>query len=295
MFTRMLIGLGLLMTLHPSIGIGQEVMKLPDEIRNQMNFVVGDWTFNAKENDKSTTGFYSARWASEGTCLKLTFRSDTHNSTGLGSWDPVSNELVETWTGPATGRLELRFSMKTESVWEGISTVWGIDGKESKGKIRFEKTGPDSFRYTETTGDKTWDIENKRIVRAPGDSNPHAKELDAFVGHWEMPTEGDSKRVWVFNWNPGMNFLNNYMVNLDSGGEVKWSLNGAIGWDSGIQKITNWCISDSGQPMKFVWTKIGDTTWEAVNESGDKTWEFTPMGDRLRVVTNGTEAFYERQ
>ena len=93
---------------------------------------------------------------------------------------------------------------------------------------------------------------------------------------------------------PGMNFLNNQMLNVGADGDLDWSLNGTIGWDSGIQKITNWCVTDSGKQVKFVWTKIDDTTWEAVNESGQNTWKFTPMGDKLRFVTGGNEVFYER-
>ncbi len=294
MFLRWMFGVVLLVACQPTSLVAQEAMVLPDEVRKEMNFLVGDWTFTAKENGKSTSGFYSTRWASGGTCLTMTFRSDTHNSTGLSSWDPVTNEIVENWTGPSTGRLELRYQIKSDSEWEGTSTLSGIDGKVLKGKIRVEKNGPNSFRYTESTGDKTWDIENKRMVRSPGTTNQHVKELDAFVGNWERPGEDGAKILWTINWSPGMNFLNNQMLNVGADGDLDWSLNGTIGWDSGIQKITNWCVTDSGKQVKFVWTKIDDTTWEAVNESGQNTWKFTPMGDKLRFVTGGNEVFYER-
>ena len=294
MFIRLMIGVVILVTSFPTITMAQEVMKLPDDVRKQMEFLVGDWSLTAEEDGKATTGFYSARWGSDGTCLTLTFRTDTHNSTGLSSWDPSTNQMVETWTGPATGRLELRFTKKSASVWDGTSTLSGIDGKVSTGKISFEKTSPDSFLYTEKTGDKTWKIENKRIVRTPGAANPHAKDLNSFVGNWEMVNEDGSKRIWLIDWNTRKQVLNNEMINLDAEGEPKWSLNGSIGWDTGLQKITNWCVTDSGDQAKFVWTKVDDTTWEAVNEAGNKTWRFTPMGDRLRVVTDGNESFYER-
>ena len=126
MFLRWMFGVVLLVACQPTSLVAQEAMELPDEVRKEMNFLVGDWTFTAKENGKSTSGFYSTRWASGGTCLTMTFRSNTHNSTGLSSWDPVTNEIVENWTGPSTGRLELRYQIKSDSEWEGTILTWPL-------------------------------------------------------------------------------------------------------------------------------------------------------------------------
>ena len=295
MIFRSTVGVVFLLVSHLSALTGQEIMELPDEIRKEMKFLVGDWTFEAKEDGKETTGRYSTRWASGGTCLTMTFRSDRHDSTGLSSWDPASKEIVEIWTGPATGRLELRYRVLSDKVWEGTSTLSGIDGQVSHGKIRVEKTGEDSFRYTETTGDKTWDIENQRITRSGAGKKPHAKELAAFVGNWETTLPSGGKRLWTIDWSPGKDFLNNQLTNLDSEGNTAWTINGMLGWDEGMEQVTNWCVGGNGARFHFVWRKLDSETWEAVSESGKATWKFTPMGDKLRVVVNGNEMLYEKQ
>ena len=278
-----------------SLVIGQEVMELPEEIRKEMAFLVGDWTFEAKEDGKATSGRYSTRWASGRTCLTMTFRSDLHDSTGLSSWDPATGEIVEIWTGPATGRLELRYRVVSDKVWEGTSTLSGLDGQVSQGKIRVEKTGEDSFRYTEKTGDKTWDIENQRVTRSRAGDNPHSKELAAFVGNWEATLPSGGKRLWTIEWSPRENFLNNQLTNLDADGKTNWTINGMLGWDDGMQQVTNWCVGGNGARFSFFWTKLDDNSWEAKNESGNMTWKFTPMGDKLRVIANGNELLYEKK
>lgn len=278
-----------------SLVTAQEVMELPEEIQKEMQFLAGDWTFTSEENGKTITGTYSTRWASGGTCLTSTFRGGDYDQAGLLSWDPATGEIVEVWAGPAIGRLEARWRVVSEKVWEGTSKLSGTDGKVARGNIRLEKTGDDSFRYTENTGGKTWDIENKRISRSEIPSNPHAKQLAAFLGDWEMELPSGEKRLWTFALSPRKTFLNNEMTNFDADGNMIWTLNGMLGWDGGIQKITNWCVIGSGERVKFVWTKLDDKTWEARNESGQMSWKFTPMGDKLRVVSNGEEMHYKKQ
>ena len=94
---------------------GQDGGEIPESIKKEMRFLVGDWNFSATRNGEPVTGNYSARWASGGTCLLMTFRSDSDNSTGVSSWDAATNEIVENWFDPGAGRIELRYKVTSPS------------------------------------------------------------------------------------------------------------------------------------------------------------------------------------
>jgi len=264
---------------------GQDGGEIPESIKKEMQFLVGDWNFSATRNGEPVTGNYSARWASGGTCLLMTFRSDSDDSTGVSSWDAATNEIVENWFDPGTGRIELRYKVTSPAELKGTSKRVAMNGEKSEGKLSLTKNGPDSFRYTEETGGFTWEIDNNRVQRSMASKQPLMDELAALVGVWE---EKDDKGVrrWVFDWSPEKNFLNNQQTAFGPDGKPIWTLNGSLGWDQGRNQITNWCVWGGGGESKFFWKKLTQNTWEASNESGNMTWKFTPESSRLRVVNN---------
>lgn len=265
--------------------------ELPEKIRQEMQFLVGDWEFTATENGEKHPGRYTAQWTNNRTVLLMTFRSDKHNATGMGTWDPVTNEIVEIWYGTETGRLETRYKIKSDKMWTGTTVLSGFDGTSSKGTNRVEKTGADSFRYTETTGDRTMVLENKRIRQQQA---PDVSTLSGFVGTWEAKLENGGTRRWVFTMSPEGNFLNNQLTTLDADGKTAWSMNGSIGVHKDRSALTNWCVSHNGAEMAFYWQKMDGPVWHVTNNKNDRSWKFTLENGLLTSVSQGLVLKFKR-
>ena len=275
--------------------IAKDIPTLPESIKKEMQFLEGHWTFITEQNGEPKTGHYTARWASRGTCLLMTFRSDSDNSTGVSSWDAATNEIVENWFDPTAGRLELRYKVTSATEWEGTSKRVTMDGKISNGKLRIIKNGRNSFRYTEKTGGLTWEIDNKRILRPMNSQQSSTAELAAFIGVWEATSEKGTRR-WTFEWSPEKDFINNQQTVLDTEGQQIWTINGSLGWDQGIGQITNWCVWGGGGKTTFFWKKLSQDMWESSTESAEKTWKFTAGSSKLRMIdSDGTETIFTKQ
>jgi hypothetical protein len=165
--------------------LAKDEARLPAPIKKKMQVLVGQWTFSAPQTGEPKTGHYTARWASCGTCLLMTFSCGLDNSTGVSSWDAATNEIVENWFAPKAGRMELRYKATSATKWKSTSKRVIMDGKTSNGKLRVVKYGRNSFRYTEETGGLTWEIDNKRMLRPMNSQHSSINELAAFIGVWE--------------------------------------------------------------------------------------------------------------
>jgi hypothetical protein len=261
---------------------GADAEEIPEKIKQEMQFLVGDWEFAADENGSKHPGRYSAQWMNNRTVLLMTFRSDKHNATGISSWDPTTNEIVENWFGTATGRLELRYRIKSADEWEGTAKLSAFDGTTAKGTNRVQKTGPDSFIYTEKIGERTMVIENRRIRQATEDS---VSDFSGFVGTWEAKLKDGGTRRWSFAWSPERNFLNNQLTAFDVDGETQWSMNGTLGQNKSRSALSNWCVSYTGAEMTFYWEKAEGPTWNLSNNRNDRKWTFTLGKDALDSVS----------
>ena len=265
--------------------------KLPDNIRQEMQFLVGDWGLIANENGTPHPGRASVRWANRGTVLLMTFRSDIHSATGISSWDPATNEIVENWFGFATGRVENRYRIHSKSEWKGTVKRSELDGTTTNGTNRVEKNGPDSFRYSETIGKRTMNIENRRITSP---ASEQVKAVSGFIGTWEAQLQSGGTRRWQFRWSPEGDFVNNQMTGLDAKGKVQWTLNGMLGSSKDKKSLTNWCVTSQGTQTSFVWQKADGHSWNVTNTSGDKKWTFTLKNGALHSEHGGKTLIFRQ-
>ena len=84
--------------------------QIPAHIQAEMQFLVGDWTTDARFNDVVQKGRYSAQWAPDKQCLILNIRQGDFAGTGIAGWDPATKEWVETWYRADGARVEVRTS-----------------------------------------------------------------------------------------------------------------------------------------------------------------------------------------
>lgn len=138
--------------------------KIPENVRAAMTFLVGEWQAEGSSNDLTFTSTETVRWAPGGHCVIKTLKGSFYNGTCLGGWDPSTKEYVETWYLTEGVRIENRYSLIGEKVWEGTSILQEPSGKATKYTVRTEKTA-EGLVFTAKSDKETYVSRAKRVPK----------------------------------------------------------------------------------------------------------------------------------
>jgi hypothetical protein len=120
----------------------------PEDVDAAMQYLVGSWDVEGDKDGNKLTATFTVRWAPARKCLRLTFKGDSENATGISGPDPSTNELVEILYLADGTRIENRYSHFAEKVWEGTAIVQQPSGETDRPKIQLEKTA-DGYVFTQ--------------------------------------------------------------------------------------------------------------------------------------------------
>jgi hypothetical protein len=272
-------------------------IRVPDEIQKEMAFLEGNWKGTTTTDGEKEPVTYSAKWNPGRDSLLLTYSTPSLKGTGLGGWDPTAKEIVEVWHSPTAGRLTLRYTVKSDTVWEGTSRAQDPDGEVTEGTIRRVKTSDDRFVVTHKLGDNSIEIVYERVLVPPPPTNAERiAPMKFLIGKWKGVADSGNTIHWEFEWGTNKNFIENELVIRNSDGELQFSNNGLLGWDNGVRRIVNWCMNSNGVRMNFAWEQRDKKNWDTWIIGQNATWKLRIEDDDTFVLDTGTDAVtYKRQ
>ncbi len=144
---------------------------VPNDVVEQLEYMVGTWNVTGNLSDEEFTGTASYRWtASRGKrkcCLTTNWMikrgGEPHPGTSLIGWNAAKKCLVECGFNAAGGCSMMIYTIKSAKEWRGeFAEVH--DGEEIKGKGVLIKKGPTEFVYEgETTTGETGRLVFKKV------------------------------------------------------------------------------------------------------------------------------------
>jgi hypothetical protein len=177
----------------------------PDSAKAIMSKLVGTWTTAGERDGKPFTGLYQARWNESETGLVYTTREGHEVSHGLGYWDPVTSEFVETWSAYHLN-VVVRYRQFSGDHWFGTSKRV-VDEKLQEEKVRVEfREGGYTF-FVEAKGEETpFTVTNTR-VSAEENEQAFRSFAELFQGGTWINTDKKPNAKHTFSWLPGKKVL----------------------------------------------------------------------------------------
>jgi hypothetical protein len=178
---------------------------LPDSAKAIMSKLVGTWTTAGERDAMPFTGLYQARWNESETGLVYTTREGHEVSHGLGYWDPVTSEFVETWSAYHLN-VVVRYRQFSDDRWSGTSKRV-VDGKFQEENVRIEfRDGGYSF-FVEAKGEGTpFTVTNTRIS-AEETKQAFQSFAELFQGGTWINTDQKPNAKHTYSWLPGKKIL----------------------------------------------------------------------------------------
>jgi hypothetical protein len=257
---------------------------MPKEVRSAIEFMAGEWESKTNFGDEKLEGRSYRKWSPDRTCLLMHGESERSKATGITGWDAAAKQVVETWYNSIGERVELRYNIVSDTVWEGTATVQFPGEEESKGTIRLERDGDNAFTFTASMPDLEVESGARRI-RKPEQASPSThetlKKFEYFVGCWEAKDEDGGFTTWSFAWNRDGKLLENDLRVVSADGKTSLHNVGSFVWDSSDLRVANHCIGKNGKRLTFNWAAVDDNTWMVwLRGSGGKS--------RVEVVEDDT-------
>jgi hypothetical protein len=263
----------------PCVCRAEDNGKIPANVRAEFEFLVGNWEVEGTLLGEAFAGVATIDWAPGKQCVISSVDNPLVTATGITGWDPIANEIVQTWYRTDGVRIESRIQHYSPAGWEGVSTLQEPSGVLKKGKSVIEKA-PDgkSFRFANSLDDKVTMTGTYR--RAETTERATLADLHEFgellVGRWA----GDI--LLVYDW-PGLGKRKGETVAsyetfawIADKRAIEWQHHGGnvtgktmITWDAAAQQIRAFNVGSAG------------TTWQTViwKETPEKWgWRFTGGG-----------------
>lgn len=179
--------------------------EIPKKILGEMEYFLGSWEAEGKENGEDSTGTFSSVWAVSpdgekcGLVGKYCYRTGDEVRTGqnLIGWDRETGQFIDFGFNTTGGHGILAWTRKSPTKQTGKVLRVG-KGTEVVGKVALEKKGPRKLILEREL--KTG--ESARYVFQKVDP-PTVKEACGWmIGKWSGEIPGVAKVEWTCEWGP---------------------------------------------------------------------------------------------
>lgn len=221
------------------------------------------------------------------------------SETLLRGWDQSVKKIRDysftTHEGAWSGTCE-----KDGDAWVFQYSGFNLDGGQCTGTRTIKFEGKDTFVQVDTNqtiNEKPFpdmECQFKRAGKMPQISNyERLKGLEFLVGDWEAKGDDGSTTGWTFNWTDDKNGLQNVITIRAADGRVTMSNMGVFAWDPETRRITNWCVTEKGKQVHFLWAKRADGKWESWPPGSSATWVITMKDKNTWTMegSGGTQVF----
>lgn len=125
--------------------------KVPQEAIEAMRRLVGDWEYEGVFGEDAVRGSFTCNWAPAGHCLVAAVSWSAPQFTSFGNeligWDASRQQLVSRSYWDAGWSNTYRYTLKSDSQWEGDADCPDDTGKAMTARISLEFTGPREYVY----------------------------------------------------------------------------------------------------------------------------------------------------
>jgi hypothetical protein len=303
----MLVGLFAL-AVASALAVAAEPTRIPKEALDEMEYRVGTWesTLFIDGEKRGTNIREVTEWAPGGQYSLRIYQTGVENGVTrhgvcTAGWDPRNKQLVEHWHVSDGVYVSYRYHIdKVKNAWVGTFRYADTEGKTIEGKSVVEKKSRDEWAWkgtwVENGKERTRSCISRRVKAAqtPQVSNyDRLKGLEFLIGDWEAKNGDGGMTRWKFNWTPEKNGVQNVISGKSPDGKLQFSNMGVLSWDPDYRRITNWCVTNEGTQVKFLWAKRDDGKWETWLPGSQLRWIVTiPDQNTLRMEgSDGAQVF----
>lgn len=142
---------------------------VPTKILKELEYVVGDWSYEGKEDGKVVySGTWSVRWAPGKHCVIGSWSGKglegMVQGTGVMGWDVAKKQIVQFSLSSLGEHAMDRYTVTSSTQWEGESTGVNNKGKPITSKLRLEKKA-NEFTWTLTARTEGGESQADRVFR----------------------------------------------------------------------------------------------------------------------------------
>jgi hypothetical protein len=124
------------------------VGELPDEVAKELDYYVGDWTYEWSLDGNTYTGKWSVKWSPDKSCLLSHWSGVGPDGPGSGTkitgWDVQKDQMVDLDFGSDGAHVLSRYSKASGTLWQGDGAGCTEEGETETCKYQL-KLDPDKF------------------------------------------------------------------------------------------------------------------------------------------------------